>query len=841
MFIGANTRTEVAEALGVPAVALDYVSLLENKCCKQRGCSFPSADRNYGKCVRHGRSWFPRKVKGDGSDSKHCRGHFLLGSKFQREYQGIIVPSCCCTDKTCEGIGYSHEGMMRIPSDDGKDAGEFLGALPGMTQQRKKQILADRSKFFVAPWHFHPKHRYMKDGRWHLRKDSRYVDADGKVFYSAPPNYLPQSYIDFEVKSPQLGHDRTCVSNAEVEKELPSWVRVMAKVEAECGTCMATVPIVTPPRKPKGNQNEQKKPAKSRKKRKAIVENVDVDNDPKEQLRIVEAQLRSALERIDGLEVNITMKDEKILELTVENEKLKGELNRLQKRLDEALERKITLTFDDLKPGGFLGDYVSEFTYFPTYDANVAFLDLINYTEGRPAGDGFCENLLRYRRATREERAAFQKKLQEKEEGDDIEMTEAATVGLEEVPTLNQTADDDDCDDDDSSSAARSEESACSDDDDSGSEGGNSESFAHMYVDNDELPAMDVVHEEADMTRRGPERKLDWRTEYLIYSVYAHSGWKMRSVAALFGISMTLVSDIVYAWANVLVDTLRQFFPTPTRSQMLRAYPASVVRKFGHAFLFLLLDATEERADTASMKIMHAALFSAYKHHSTLKWLVGSDPIGTVWDDSISNAYPGAISDNMQTVATSILDIVPFGWAVEVDKGFLIDSDCAMKGLICIRPMKKLDGQTQQSKADTALTQKVGKTRIPIEQVNGQMQQSTSFFDRDVRLHQIGLANLIFRVGYLMQNFKLPFIQERDDSEDAKGRPCNAEIRWYGGTDHGLVDVRPFVWMWGLEAEVERWKEVREEFEYLTDTEVSEIVIDENWPAKLKEEMLATT
>eukprot|EP00562_Extubocellulus_spinifer_P035568 CAMPEP_0178697744 /NCGR_PEP_ID=MMETSP0699-20121125/10158_1 /TAXON_ID=265572 /ORGANISM="Extubocellulus spinifer, Strain CCMP396" /LENGTH=836 /DNA_ID=CAMNT_0020343741 /DNA_START=97 /DNA_END=2607 /DNA_ORIENTATION=- len=834
-FLGAHTRTELAEALGVPTGALDYVSLLEDKCCKKGGCSFPPANRNYGKCVCHGKSWYPRKVNADGSDAKYRRGHFLLGSKFQREHEGVAMPCCCCSDKTCEGIGYSHEGMMRVPSDEDADAGAFLSVLPGMTEDRKKQIMADRVNYFVAPWHFHPKHRYMKDGKWQLRKWDRYVDADGKIFDAAPPNYLPQSYIDFEVKSPQLGRERTCVLNAEVENELPAWVKIMAKAAASADSGMETVAIVTPTREPKGNHSKQKKPAKSRKKRKAVVDNADVENDPKEQLRIMEAQLRSAMERIEGLEINIKVKDEKILELTVENEKLK----RLQKRLEEALERKITLTFDDLKPGGFLGEYVSEFTYLPTYDANVAFLDLINYTEGRPAGDGFCENLMRYRKVTREQRAAFQEKLKESEESGDTEMADDNSVNSV------QTAEDDNDKDDDASSDGSSVGSSDSSDNDCSDDDVNTEHFAHMYVDNEEMSAMEVVHvhEEAEPTRQGGQkRKLDWRTEYLVYSVYAHSGWKMKSIAALFGISLSLVSDIVYAWANVLVDTLRQFFPTPTRSQMLRAYPASVVRKFGHAFVFLLLDATEERADTASMKIMHAALFSAYKHHSTLKWLVGSDPIGTVWDDSISNAYPGAISDNMQTVVTSILDIVPFGWAVEVDKGFLIDSDCAMKGIICIRPMKKLDGQTQQSKADTALTQKVGKTRIPIEQVNGQMQQSTSFFDRNVRLHQIGLANLIFRVGYLMQNFKLPFIQERDDSEDAtKGRPCNAEIRWYGGTDHGLVDVRPFVWMWGLEPEVKRWNEVREKFEHLTDTEVSEIVLNENWPSKLKEEMLATT
>jgi len=66
----------------------------------------------------------------------------------------------------------------------------------------------------------------------------------------------------------------------------------------------------------------------------------------------------------------------------------------------------------------------------------------------------------------------------------------------------------------------------------------------------------------------------------------------------------------------------------------------------------MLLDATEIFAEVASMKSVNinAILYSAYKHHSTLKWLVGCDPIWTVWDDSVSDGYPGAVSDPTQTM-----------------------------------------------------------------------------------------------------------------------------------------------------------------------------------------------
>ena len=190
---------------------------------------------------------------------------------------------------------------------------------------------------------------------------------------------------------------------------------------------------------------------------------------------------------------------------------------------------------------------------------------------------------------------------------------------------------------------------------------------------------------------RSRQRKLSWKDEFLVYCFYAKCNLSMRRTGALFGIKQTLVHDIVYAWANVLCLTLEKLFPVPTRSQILRAYPKSMIKKFGHANIFMLLDATEAYADIASMKSVNVILYSAYKGHSTLKWLVGCDPIGTVWNESISAGYPGSVSDIVCTAVTNILDQIPYGCAVEVDKGFLIENDCALLGIICIRPMKLLN------------------------------------------------------------------------------------------------------------------------------------------------------
>ena len=134
------------------------------------------------------------------------------------------------------------------------------------------------------------------------------------------------------------------------------------------------------------------------------------------------------------------------------------------------------------------------------------------------------------------------------------------------------------------------------------------------------------------------------------------------------------------------------------------------------------------------------------------------------------------------------------------------------------------------------MTQKVGKSRIVIEQCNGQIKQYVNYFDSKIRVQQVSLADRIFRAGFLLQNFKLPFIQEEGDHTPSTARLCKAGIRWYGATNNGLVDVRPMVDMGGLDSEVERWTQLRADTNnaHLYKTNISQLVLDEDWPSKMK-------
>jgi hypothetical protein len=287
-------------------------------------------------------------------------------------------------------------------------------------------------------------------------------------------------------------------------------------------------------------------------------------------------------------------------------------------------------------------------------------------------------------------------------------------------------------------------------------------------------------------------------------------------IAPLFGFkSASVVGDIVHAWAVALNAVLSMWFPTPSRSQLLQAYPERFIRAFGHARTFMLLDATEVTTQIPCMKTAHAITCSDYKSRDTMKCFAGCNPIGCTFDGSLAkDGNPGSLSDSLGTEVMNLLDCVPFGMAVEVDKGFLIDNSCAWRGIGCMRPTKKLKNQSQQSAEDTGWTQKIGNARIVIKQVNGGAKLSTGCFNGVIPILQLGLAPVILRVAFLMQNSHPAFISGvfvKDCFGPKKDRPCRAAIRWCGCSDEDLVDVRGDVKKWGARSEINRFVELRKQ------------------------------
>lgn len=414
-----RSRSVLAANLGVPLEALDLVSLCPST-CKTEGCPFPSAKHNKGVCVDCGQFWYPKEKNKDGVQlKKGRRGHGLYGRQFMRLYGSAKSPppACCCSLAICEKIGYSHEGMMCLPSDPSQ-CEEALKAL-NVPSDRRGYIVANPGKYRVAPWHFDPRHRRRSsfNNNWVFRQLGTYMDADGKKFGFPPPNYSPLRFIENEI----------AVSDV-LDDNLPDWVRKMASKEEDVlpGLCSPQRPVRRSPAAaststPASTPNKRRKAPGSSRKRNQSPESIALE-DVTEELRIKKAELESALSSIEGLKATVEVLEKDKIRIRLERDQLKEENVELRAKIED-LEQKLkgmnhSLSYDDIKPGGLLGKHVHNFTFFPNFECNDAFLEVLNYSEACEEGKGVCENLARHSTISIAERKKYNEKLCAERDGD---------------------------------------------------------------------------------------------------------------------------------------------------------------------------------------------------------------------------------------------------------------------------------------------------------------------------------------------------------------------------------------------------------------------------------------
>ena len=348
---------------------------------------------------------------------KNCRGHGLFGPQFMRQYNGSTSPpsACCCSLPVCEEIGYSHDGMMCLPTDV-SECEEALKVL-NVPADRRAVILSGSRKFRVAPWHYDPRHRRRSqfDNKWMFPAvGARHVyrDADGKKFSFPPPNYSPKKFIENEIKF-GFGDDVT------MGEALPAWARKMAHLEIDLHVpdLVPRQAVATPTPSP---NKRRKAPALSRKRRDS-PESIEIQK-LKGELEVEKKKLESALSHIDGLKATVEVLENDKIRIKLERDQLKeenAELRATIQDLEQRLkEKKYCLSYDDIKPGGILGKYVSDFTFFPDYACNDAFLEVLNYSEACDAGRGVCENLARYSKVNIDARKKYNEKLRDEKGGE---------------------------------------------------------------------------------------------------------------------------------------------------------------------------------------------------------------------------------------------------------------------------------------------------------------------------------------------------------------------------------------------------------------------------------------
>ena len=256
------------------------------------------------------------------------------------------------------------------------------------------------------------------------------------------------------------------------------------------------------------------------------------------------------------------------------------------------------------------------------------------------------------------------------------------------------------------------------------------------------------VYEEvaANRSKKGRSRSLRPFDEYFLVMCRLRQGFPEEHLSHLFDISTSTVSRIFISWINFMYLRLGQLNIWPTRQVINETMPEDFKQKYSSTRV--IIDCTEVRCQMPSSLHLNGELFSNYKHHTTLKGLIGISPGGAI--TFISQLYTGSISDREIVVRSGLLDLpLQDGDSVMADKGFTIEDLLPLGVSLNIPPF--LGSSNQMPAQDVVRTQEIASLRIHVERAINKI-KNFHIWDGVVPLHQFGVVNQMWAVCAILCN-----------------------------------------------------------------------------------------
>jgi len=171
--------------------------------------------------------------------------------------------------------------------------------------------------------------------------------------------------------------------------------------------------------------------------------------------------------------------------------------------------------------------------------------------------------------------------------------------------------------------------------------------------------------------KSGPTRILSCKDEFTLTLMKLRLGLTNGFLSHIFGLSSGCCSSIINTWIKFLAHELKCLVFWPSKEQIRTYRPPSLRRNYPN--LRCTLDCSETFIERPRDLKLQAATWSDYKHHNTLKYLVGISPDGLI--SFISNSWGGRTTDRYIVQHCGILECIEPYDLVMADRGFTIRED----------------------------------------------------------------------------------------------------------------------------------------------------------------------
>lgn len=245
-------------------------------------------------------------------------------------------------------------------------------------------------------------------------------------------------------------------------------------------------------------------------------------------------------------------------------------------------------------------------------------------------------------------------------------------------------------------------------------------------------------------------------------------GLYVQDISERFQISSASFSMYFSTWISLIHAELKFLNPFPSKDIITRTMPESFKAKYPSTRV--IIDCTELFIQSSSSLINQSLTFSSYKHHTTVKFLVGISPSGVI--TFVSDAWPGKTSDCQLTEECGLLELLEPNDSVMADKGFTI-ADLLEKRqcFLNIPPFRGTSGQF--STDEVFKTQEIAQLRIHVERSIGRV-KNYHILEGTIPLTMVHFITKIFQVCCWLTNLDYPLVDGKKLSTDESNNSSDA-------------------------------------------------------------------
>lgn len=177
-------------------------------------------------------------------------------------------------------------------------------------------------------------------------------------------------------------------------------------------------------------------------------------------------------------------------------------------------------------------------------------------------------------------------------------------------------------------------------------------------------------------------KKVSAENRLLIFLMKMKLGLPFAVIGCLFNVSHTTAACIFSSVLKTLVAKTRTWIFWPSKDAVKETLPKSFLN---YPNCRAIIDCTELRTDTPPTVEQRVLMYSSYKSHFTVKFLIAISPSGMI--TFVSNAYGGKATDGFISNDSGFLNLIEAGDQILADKGFpQINSELLKRQSVLIMP-----------------------------------------------------------------------------------------------------------------------------------------------------------